>query len=121
MASIASPFAVQGDTWVYAGSIVNIKEWNLGRDFTGIGYIKIVDGEHVEYIYSEKSCVRNVSGVATAAYDDVRDAADAEYQYEVVGEDDEHLGKYSPYTETQRKILRKFFVTATAPEAFTEA
>ena len=39
----------------------------------------------------------------------------------LVGEDDEHLGKYSPYTETQRKILRKFFVTATAPEAFTEA
>ena len=110
-AVIDAPFATVDDTTVYAGSIVNIKEENLDRDFTAVGYVKVND----TYYYSEASCVRNVCDIAIAAYDDVKATADAEYKYEITDNTDPHYGKFSPYKPEYRDILEKLFVNVSDP------
>lgn len=110
-AVVDAPFATVGDTSVYAGSIVNIKETNLGRDFTAVGYVKVND----TYYYSEAICERNVCEIAIAAYDDVKAVADAEYKYEIVDNTDPHYGKFSPYKPEHRDILEKLFVNVSDP------
>lgn len=89
--------ATAGTTTI-AGSIVGIKEENLDRDFSAIGYI-CVDGT---YYYSDSaSTTRNVKAVATIALGDLKAVQTAEYVYEV------SAGVYSPYTAAQRVMLSK--------------
>ena len=98
-ASIGAPFGTDGDFNVYAGSIVNIKEGNLGRNFSAVGYIKIVDGDSVYYEYSESIATRNVSEIATDALEDTSAEYGEGYENKVSD------GVYSPYTAAQREIL----------------
>ena len=84
---------------MYAGSIVNIHEYNLNRSFTAVGYIKINDGDADLFIYSEASTERNVSFVAKSAYDDVSVTyVKDKYEHLITDHADTHNGKYSPYT-----------------------
>ncbi len=89
---------------VYAGSIVNINEKNLDREFTAVGYIKLTDSNgRVIYYYSETEGKRDVSSVATAAYYDIKATAQQGYSYYVYS--DVAKGFYSPYSKAQREIL----------------
>lgn len=70
VATIDKPFEDNGVTTTFAGSITNIKETNLDRDFTAVGYIAYtVDGTNWIYIYSAATCTRNVTEIAQAAVD----------------------------------------------------
>lgn len=55
----------------FVGSIVNIKEANIGREFVGRGYVKIGD----TYYYSETTSTRSLKGVATALQNDANNTA----------------------------------------------
>ena len=107
-AIIDTPYSSSDTTNVYAGSIVNLKSANLGRNFTGVGYIAITksNGE-VVYYYSSTTATRNVSYIASCAIADTSETQVNEYKYEfLVGE----KVYYSPYTTTQREILDKLIV-----------
>ena len=94
---LANPYASTQNTKVIAGSIVNIKDANLDRDFAGIGFIKIGN----EYFYANTYSVKDVSSVAKAALNDTlkAPAPTGAYKYEV------SVGVYSPYSEVKRDIL----------------
>jgi hypothetical protein len=94
-AAKATPFQSANGVTTFAGSIVNIKEGNLDRDFAGIGYIKIGN----EYFYAENYTVKNVSEIATIALDDTATAQGNGYNYEI------STGVWSPYSEGQREVL----------------
>ena len=79
VASLANPFAQDGTTSTYAGSITNIKPQNLTRDFTAVGYVAYsADGENWTYVYSDTTCTRNVTEIAQAAVDAGEFAEDAD-------------------------------------------
>ena len=104
-ATYNKPFASDAETKTYAGSITNIKEGNLDRDFVGVGYIKVsVPGSEPIYYYSDAACVRNVSMVAAKALADVQETQAGEYKY-LVDSSDAYAAQYSPYTAAQRVIL----------------
>ncbi len=70
-ATVDQPFADDGTTLTYAGSLSKIKLENLDRDFTAVGYISYKDGSgNTHYIYSDSSCTRSINYVATAALND---------------------------------------------------
>ena len=91
----ADPFQNVNGVTTFAGSLVNIKEGNLARDFAGIGYIKIGS----EYFYADGYAVKNVSDIASAALADTKATQQGAYKYEV------EAGVWSPYTEGQRLVL----------------
>jgi len=99
VAKVDTPFGSDSDYNDYAGSIVKIKKANLDRDFSAVGYIKIVEGNNVRYEYSESIAVRNVSEIADAALEDTNDEYVTGYENKV------SEGVYSPYTAAQREIL----------------
>jgi hypothetical protein len=109
-ANVDKPFENDRDgITVYAGSIVNIDEKNYGRDFSAVGYIKVTDAKgNVTYYYSDTMATRNVSAVAEAAYFDISEDKQAEYQNLVTSNVDKAMGYYSPYTAGQRRILEVF-------------
>ncbi len=56
--------------YTHTGSITNIKETNLVREFIGVGYIKAVKGNDVAYKMADGSqTVRNVTQIAKAYQD----------------------------------------------------
>ena len=55
------------------GSIVNVKDANISRDFVARGYVKIGD----TYYYSATTCTRNLAGVADAYIKDATGGYDA--------------------------------------------
>lgn len=69
-ADVNTPFAEIDGYLVYAGSISNIKQKNLDREFTAVGYISYVKNGQTVYIYSETGGCRSVDYVATAALND---------------------------------------------------
>ena len=95
----------------YRGSLVNLKTENLNRDFSAVGYIAYKVENAVNYYYTEYSSEhnsRNITEVATEAYNDVSDTYDAKKYPYLVEVDDKYAnneGKYSPYTKDQRKSL----------------
>lgn len=117
-AVLDKPFA-QDDTFnTYAGSLVNIKEHNLDRDFVGRGYVKVSEaGKADVYYYSDVSSTRSVTLVAASAFADVSDTQYGEYDY-LVESSDKFGGKYSPYTETQRTILRALIRSKGTSDSF---
>ena len=69
-ATLDAPFA-EGDLYnTYAGSITSLSDYNLDRDFTAVGYIKVTNGESVEYYYSEVGASRSAAYVAEKALED---------------------------------------------------
>jgi len=105
-ADIDNPFASEGGTNIYAGSVTDLAEINYARNFIGLGYIAVAraDGE-VVYYYSSTMATRSIDYVASAAINDISETQVDEYKYEVMVD-----GKlyYSPYTEAQREIILKF-------------
>lgn len=73
VADIDKPYATENGTRIYAGSISNIKEKNIGKNFVGRGYIAYRTSESAAwtYIYSGSSCNRSVDFVASAALKDI--------------------------------------------------
>ena len=72
MATLDKPFASENGTRTYAGTISNIKQKNLARNFTAVGYIAYREDASSPwtYIYSASSAVRSIDAVATAALKD---------------------------------------------------
>lgn len=71
----ADEYYTEGDFSGIVGSIVDIKDKNIARDFTGCGYVKIGD----TYYYSTTVSVRSLRTVATAyANDSYPGATDAQ-------------------------------------------
>ncbi len=95
IAKIGTPYANANGVTTIAGSLVNIKEGNLARDFAGRGYIKIGN----EYFYTDNYTVRNVSDIATLALGDTSATQTDVYKYELAD------GKFSPYAPGQITIL----------------
>ncbi len=95
MASTATPYANANGVTTIAGSLVNIKEGNLARDFAGRGFIKIGN----EYFYTDNYTVRNVSAIATDALADKSATQTDDYKYQLAD------GKFSPYAPGQITIL----------------
>ncbi len=124
ISNVNNPYDEVDGTTVFAGSIVNIKQGNLARDFVAVGYLKVVDSKGVEtYYYTENYAQRNVSDVATAAYFDIKTAAETGYTNLVARENDAMKGYYSPYTDDQRRILAALIVNTddkdpTTPDIF---
>ncbi len=70
-ANINTPFADEDGVLTYAGSISNIKQKNLDREFTAVGYISYVDfNGDTKYIYSTSDATRSIDHVATKALED---------------------------------------------------
>ena len=97
------------DYYSYFGSIVQLKNTNYGRYFTGMGYVKLTDANgKVTYIYADYTSTnsRSASFVANAAIND-RSAT------EVEGEYDNYISannNYSPYTASENTFLEKYLV-----------
>ena len=102
-ANVAEPFASNYNSNTYAGSITNIKQRNLGRNFAAVGYIAVDDGGEMNYYYTETAVSRNVDYVASAALADTSETQAGDYQYVV--DANAATPVYSPYTEAQRAIL----------------
>ena len=71
-ADIDLPFANANGIRTYAGTISNIKQKNLDRDFTAVGYIAYRESAQSAwiYVYSDSSVSRSIDYVATAALND---------------------------------------------------
>ena len=70
-ATIDAPFSEKDGVLTYAGTISNIKQKNLDREFTAVGYISYVDFDgNTVYIYSTSTATRSIDYVATAALAD---------------------------------------------------
>ena len=86
-------------------ALVNIREANYDLALSAVSYIRYIrDGHEVTVCssYTEADNSRSMAEVAQMALEDVKDAADDEYRYL-----DEN-GKYSPYTDAQRKALKVY-------------
>ncbi len=46
-----NPLTKEGDSYVYTGALVTIKDGNLMREFTGVGYVLLDEGTATEKVY----------------------------------------------------------------------
>ena len=79
-ANINTPFGYDRNINVFAGSITNLHENNIARDFEAVGYIAYSeDGVEWTYVYSDVTAVRSAAFVAYEAIesDDYKDDAAA--------------------------------------------
>jgi len=90
-------------------ALVNIKEGNLAREFSAVGYAKykvVVDGVEIECYryaaYDAKASSRSIAGVARMALSDLRGSLGGDYDQAMPD------GKYSPYTVAQREAMKGF-------------
>lgn len=103
----ANTFAGNKNGYYYFyGSIVKMLDANYSRAFSGIGYIKFVKGEDVEYVYApyDSTNSRTAEFVARAAISDRNDKEEGDYKYLIDG-------SYSPYTSTQHGLLAQYIKT----------
>ncbi len=94
--------------YCYYASIVKLKESNYDREFSAIGYVKLVTNGETEYIYAsyDSSNSRSASFVANAAVND-RSDTQVEGKYDNLVPENNN---YSPYTENERTLLAKYIV-----------
>ena len=112
IAELDTPFESFSDYNVYAGSIINIKQKNLTRQFIAVGYLKIFDGNNYSYIYSNETATKTASYVANLAYRDVNNTLILDiYPNVITDPNDDYIGKYSPYTSSQRTTIRSLIAT----------
>lgn len=56
---------------IHTGSLINLKEENLLREFVGMGYIEYISGEETHYLFAPSADnVRSMAAVAQSALDD---------------------------------------------------
>ena len=94
----------EGGYHSFFGSIVKLKESNYGRNFSGLGYVKIYKdgGEDVVYASYNPTNSRSASYVANAAINDR--SAEKEGIYTQLTENN----NYSPYTFSEREFLEGY-------------
>ena len=94
-----SDLLYEDDTFAVLGSAIVVEAKDFGTEYTAVGYMQVTtkDGT-VHTYYSGASTSRSVETVAKAAVKDYRFDPDSEYVYE-------YNGRYSRYTEEQRKVL----------------
>ena len=77
-ASISDPFEENDKYVIFTGSLVNINEWNINREFTAVGYISYKENGVTKYIYANEVTkkISNVADIALASgeYDEDADA-----------------------------------------------
>lgn len=59
-----------GSKYMITGSIVGIHPNNYSKDYVGVSYIKVIDGEKVIYLYASEPQTRSISYVAAEALKD---------------------------------------------------
>lgn len=94
--------------YCYYASIVKLNESNYDREFSAVGYVKLVKNGEIEYIYAlyDSSNSRSAAFVANAATNDRSDTK-VEGKYDnLVSENN----NYSPYTENERTLLANYIV-----------
>jgi hypothetical protein len=103
VADINNPYEIDGSGNVtIAGSITNIKDGNLDRNFSAIAYVKYGD----TIIYSGTYATRNISYIADLAVNDTKAQAEEGYMNKISD------GVYSPYTVKQYEILQGMIVNS---------
>jgi len=82
---IDAPYASEGGKLTYAGSISNIKQENLDKNFKAVGYIAYRESADSAwtYIYSKSSVSKNIDSIATAALADTS-AGYSEAELEII-------------------------------------
>ena len=98
----AEKFQSEGDFLTFTAALINIREANLGEQFSARIYYKDAAGNYTYSDFSKTDNSRSIAEVAQLALNDTKAEQNEEYKY--VTED----GKYSPYTEEQRTILSGF-------------
>lgn len=80
-----SPWSKDETVRTYFGSIVDLEETNIPRDFVGVGYIKYTTADGTDYVFADANDnVRSMSQVARLAYADTgADALDQTTKNEV--------------------------------------
>lgn len=89
-------------------ALVNLQEGNYNRALSAVSYVRYTKDGHEVYIYSNYNATNNsrsMAYVAQAALDDVVDAENSVYRYEVTVAG---ATKYSRYTEAQRTVLGRY-------------
>ena len=84
-ATLDKPYLSEGGKLTYAGTISNIKQKNLTRDFTAVGYIAYRANANSAwtYVYSESSAIKNAYRVAVLSLAD-KDAGYSSAEIDVI-------------------------------------
>ncbi len=106
-----TPFATGDKYNTYAGSIVGIKEGNLDRAFSAVGYVNVTKDGETFYIYSDVVASRDVKTIANAAGSDTL-TLDEGKESTIYKHYDEEVEAWRPYTSAELKILG-YLVTGT--------
>ena len=82
---IDAPFATEDGKLIYAGSISNIKQENLGRVFAAVGYIAYRESADADwsYLYCKTAASKSMDRVATSALSD-KNASYTEAELEII-------------------------------------
>ena len=96
--------------YTWRGSIVNMYEHNLTKDFSAVGYY-CVNGEYTYTAYDAEENSRNVRYIANAAYNDTTATKTDKYSNQIVDGAHAKVGEYSPYTAQQLQVLNKYTIS----------
>lgn len=103
-----SSMVVDGDSYVFSGSVLDIASKNYSREYSAIGYLKIGD----VIVYSGDYVTRNVADVAEAAYTDRAPNSSAEYGNQISASSANAINateSYSAYTEAQLTVIKSLY------------
>lgn len=92
----------------FYGSIVKLKEENYNREFSGLGYIMLIDQEgNAEYIYAayDQTNKRTAAFIANAAISDRNGVKADDYTHYISANNN-----YSKYSERQNAFLANYLV-----------
>ena len=103
-----SSMVVDGDSYVFSGSVLDIASKNYSREYSAIGYLKIGD----VIVYSGNYVTRSVADVAEAAYTDRAPNSSAEYGNQISASSANAINateSYSAYTEAQLTVIKSLY------------
>lgn len=103
-----SSMVVDGDSYVFSGSVLDIASKNYSREYSAIGYLKIGD----VIVYSGDYVTRNVADVAEAAYTDRAPNSSTEYGNQISASSANAINateSYSAYTEAQLTVIKSLY------------
>ena len=103
-----SSMVVDGDSYVFSGSVLDIASKNYSREYSAIGYLKIGD----VIVYSGDYVTRTVADVAEAAYTDRAPNSSAEYGNQISASSANAINateSYSAYTEAQLTVIKSLY------------
>lgn len=92
------------DDFAVLGAAIQVAAADYGTDYTAVSYMEVVtqDGKTHVY-YSGDTAERSVDTVARAAMKDLKSEQDDVYKYKMSN------GKYSRFTDAERKVLQSYF------------